>query len=81
MTLTGTVLTYAAWAFPYLGTDVALPLLAVSLVPFLAALMRYSLLVAHGDGEAPERTLTSDPFLLAAGLLWVTTAGAALYLA
>jgi decaprenyl-phosphate phosphoribosyltransferase len=81
MTLTGTVLTYAAWAFPYLGTDVALPLLALSLVPFLAALMRYSLLVAQGDGEAPETIITSDRFFLAAGLLWVTTAGAALYLA
>jgi decaprenyl-phosphate phosphoribosyltransferase len=81
MALTGTVLAYAAWAFQYLGHDVALPLLALSLVPFLAALMRYSLLVAHGDGEAPEEVLTSDRFLLIAGLVWVVTAGAAIYLA
>jgi decaprenyl-phosphate phosphoribosyltransferase len=81
MTLTGTVLAYAAWAFQYLGHDVALPLLAASLVPFLAALMRYSLLVAHGDGEAPENLLTSDRFLILAGLLWVATAGSAIYLA
>jgi decaprenyl-phosphate phosphoribosyltransferase len=50
-------------------------------VPFLAALMRYSLLVAHGDGEAPENLLTSDRFLILAGLLWVATAGSAIYLA
>jgi decaprenyl-phosphate phosphoribosyltransferase len=81
MTLTGTVLTYAAWAFAYFGNDVALPLLAVSLVPFLAALMRYSLLVSQGAGESPETVLTSDTFLLAAGLLWLATAGAAIYLA
>ena len=81
MALTGTVLAYAAWAFQYLGHDVALPLLAVSLVPFLAALMRYSLLVARGDGERPEDLLVSDRFLLVAGLLWAGTAGAAIYLA
>ncbi|MDT5029959.1 MAG: decaprenyl-phosphate phosphoribosyltransferase, partial [Actinoplanes sp.] len=81
MALTGTVLAYAAWAFQYLGHDVALPLLAVSIVPFLAALMRYSLLVAGGDGERPEDLLVSDRFLLAAGLIWAATAGGALYLA
>jgi decaprenyl-phosphate phosphoribosyltransferase len=81
MALTGTVLAYAAWAFQYAGRDVALPVLALSLVPFLAALMRYSLLVARGDGETPEELLTSDRFLLVAGLLWAATAGGALYLA
>jgi decaprenyl-phosphate phosphoribosyltransferase len=80
MALTGTVLAYAAWAFQYPGRDVALPLLAFSLLPFLAALMRYSLLVAGGDGERPEDLLISDRFLLAAGLIWAGTAGAALYL-
>jgi decaprenyl-phosphate phosphoribosyltransferase len=81
MALTGTVLAYAAWAFQYRGHDVALPLLAASLVPFLAALLRYSLLVARGGGETPEALLTSDRFLLVAGLVWAGTAGAALYLA
>jgi decaprenyl-phosphate phosphoribosyltransferase len=81
MTLTGTVVAYAAWAFQYVGHDVALPWLAVSLVPLLAALMRYSLLVSRGDGERPEDLLMSDHFLLVAGLLWAGTAGAAIYLA
>jgi decaprenyl-phosphate phosphoribosyltransferase len=81
MSLTGTVLAYAAWAFQYLGHDVALPVLAVSVVPFLAALMRYHLLVTRGDGETPENLLTSDRFLLAAGGLWVACAASAIYLA
>jgi decaprenyl-phosphate phosphoribosyltransferase len=81
MALTGTVLAYAAWAFQYLGHDVALPLLAVSVVPFLAALMRYHLLVTRGDGETPENLLTSDRFLLTAGVLWVACAASAIYLA
>jgi decaprenyl-phosphate phosphoribosyltransferase len=81
MALTGTVLAYAAWAFAYTGPDVARPLLAVSLVPFLAGLMRYSLLVSRGDGERPEDLLMSDRFLLVAGVLWAGVAGAALYLA
>jgi decaprenyl-phosphate phosphoribosyltransferase len=81
MALTGAVLAYAAWSFQYPGQDVAQPLLAASLVPFLAALMRYSLLVARGQGERPEDLLTSDRFLLVAGLLWAGTAGAAIYLA
>jgi decaprenyl-phosphate phosphoribosyltransferase len=81
MALTGTVLAYAAWAFQYLGHDVALPLLAVSVVPFLAALMRYHLLVTRGDGETPENLLTSDRFLLTAGGLWVACAASAIYLA
>jgi decaprenyl-phosphate phosphoribosyltransferase len=80
MALTGTVLAYAAWAFQYLGGDVMLPLLAASLGPFLAALMRYSLLVARGDGETPENLLTSDPFLLVAGAVWASSAGTAIYL-
>lgn len=80
MTLTATVLTYAVWALQYHGIDVVLPLLALSLIPFLAAVLRYSLLVAHGAGETPETVLTSDRFLLASGLLWAATAGGAIYL-
>jgi decaprenyl-phosphate phosphoribosyltransferase len=81
MTLSGTVLAYAAWAFQYRGEDVALPLLALSLLPFLAGLMRYSLLVAHGSGEAPENVIVSDRFLLVSGLIWASSAGSAIYLA
>jgi decaprenyl-phosphate phosphoribosyltransferase len=81
LALTATVLTYATWALQYRGTDVALPLLAVSVAPFLAVLLRYSLLVAQGAGEEPERLLTRDPLLLGAAAVWAALVGAALYLA
>lgn len=79
MTLTGTVIAYACWAFDFAGDDVALPLLALSFVPFLAGLMRYSLLVARGDGEAPENVLAADRFLLISGAAWAAMATAAIY--
>jgi decaprenyl-phosphate phosphoribosyltransferase len=78
MTLTGTIIAYAGWAFEFSG-DASLPLLGLSLVPLLAGLMRYSLLVARGDGEAPENLLASDRFLLVSGFAWGTMATAAIY--
>ncbi|BCY11599.1 decaprenyl-phosphate phosphoribosyltransferase [Actinoplanes sp. L3-i22] len=79
MTLTGAVLAYAGWAFDFAGDDSSLPLLGLSLVPFLAALMRYSLLVSRGDGEAPENLLVSDRFLLVAGFAWAVLVTVAIY--
>jgi len=79
MTLTGTVIAYACWAFEFSGGDASMPLLGLSLVPFLAGLMRYSLLVARGDGEAPENLLVSDRFLLVSGFAWGAMATAAIY--
>ncbi len=80
LTLAGTVLTYATWALQYVGTDVSMPLLAISVVPFLAIMLRYALLVSLGAGEAPEHML-GDRFLLIAGLLWAAAVGGAIYLA
>jgi decaprenyl-phosphate phosphoribosyltransferase len=78
MTLTGTVIAYAGWAFEFSG-DASLPLLGLSLVPFLAGLMRYSLLVSRGDGEAPENLLVSDRVVLVSGFAWAVMAIAAIY--
>ncbi|MGB3829904.1 MAG: decaprenyl-phosphate phosphoribosyltransferase [Ornithinimicrobium sp.] len=80
LSLAGTVLAYATWALQYIGTDVSLPLLAVSVLPFLAIMLRYSLLVSLGEGEAPE-DLVTDRFLLVAGALWGVMVGGAIYLA
>ena len=43
-------------------------------------MLRYSLLVAGGDGEAPEDVVLSDRFLLVAGVIWAAVVGGALYL-
>lgn len=80
VSMSGTVLAYATWALQYIGTDVSLPLLALSLVPFLAGMLRYSLMVALGSGEAPEDLIT-DRFLLLAGIVWAVMVGGAIYLA
>jgi len=79
MALTGTVMAYAAWAFQHAGTDIFEPLIAVSLVPFLAALLRYSLLASAGAGEAPEVAL-ADRFVLGCVVVWAVLVGAGLYL-
>jgi decaprenyl-phosphate phosphoribosyltransferase len=81
MALTGTVLAYASWALQYVGQDVARPLLALSVLPFLAGMLRYSLVVAQGGGEAPEQVVFTDRFLLATGVVWMALIGGALYLA
>lgn len=80
LALAGTVLSYATWALQYVGTDISLPLLALSLAPFLAGMLRYSLLVSLGEGEAPE-DLLGDKFLLLAGGIWAVIVGGAIYLA
>lgn len=81
LSMAGVVITYATWALQYVGTDVASLPLALSVVPFLALVLRYSLLVAGGAGEAPEEILISDRFLLIAGVSWTALVGGALYLA
>jgi decaprenyl-phosphate phosphoribosyltransferase len=66
--LGATVVGYCLWAFQYLGHDVVQVLLAVSVVPFVAAMLRYTLLVSRGLGQSPERHLLSDRFLLGSTL-------------
>jgi len=80
LTLTGTVLSYALWAFQYAGADTTQPLITLSLVPFLALLLRYSLLVAQGHGEEPERLLTTDHFLIITAAAWALLVGVGIYL-
>jgi decaprenyl-phosphate phosphoribosyltransferase len=81
VSLAGTVMSYAMWAFQYLGTDVFRPILAASFVPFLIVLLRYGLLLAQGKGERPERLLLGDGVLATAGGVWVVMAAGSLYLA
>lgn len=79
--LLGATLSYGLWAFQYIGPDVFRPLLAVSVVPLLTGLLRYSLLVSTGRGETPEREVFGDRVLLLAGVSWLTLVGSGLYLA
>jgi decaprenyl-phosphate phosphoribosyltransferase len=81
LSLTATVLGYCLWAFQYLGHDVIQVLLALSVAPFTALLLRYTLLASQGHGERPERLLLTDPFLIIAAATCAVLLFCGLYLA
>lgn len=80
MSLTGTLIAYASWAFQVTGHDTVRPVLAVSVLPVLVALLRYLLLVDRGEGERPELSLAGDRVLLVCALVWCALMGWGLYL-
>lgn len=80
MSLAGTVLAYATWAFQPQSADTMRSLLAVSVLPMLIALLRYLLLVDRGDGERPERSV-ADPIIVACAVVWCVLVTGGLYLA
>lgn len=81
LSLSGTVLSYAAWAFQVSTVDTMRPALALSVLPALVVLLRYSLLVSQGRGERPERLLVRDRLVVATGLAWGVLVAWGLYLA
>ncbi len=79
LSLTGTLMAYAMWAFQDQRGDTARTVLAVTVLPALVALLRYLLLVDHGLGERPERTIT-DPLILASAGVWCVLVMVGIYL-
>lgn len=77
--LTGTLLSYAMWAFQTPWHDVWVTALTLSVGPFLVALLRYGLLVARGEGERPEVLVLHDRPLLVAGLAWAALLAIGIY--
>ncbi len=78
--LAGALLSYCVWAFETAeGTD--LPLYELSIVPMIAALFRYLLVLERGEGSAPEEVFASDRVLQLSGLVWVVVYGVAVYVA
>lgn len=76
----GAILTYCIWAFEtrdLAGTD--LPLYELSIVPMLAALLRYALVLDQGHGAAPEEVFSRDRVLQLSGAAWVVVYGLAVY--
>jgi decaprenyl-phosphate phosphoribosyltransferase len=78
--LSGTMLSYVQWAFE---KDKAAgsnhPLYLVSIVPMMMAMLRYLLVLANGDGGAPEEVFYRDRPLQIFGLLWVLIFAVAVY--
>jgi decaprenyl-phosphate phosphoribosyltransferase len=51
-----------------------------SIVPFVAVLLRYSMLVHGGEGGEPEEILLKDRGLQIMGLVWIALLAAAIRL-
>jgi decaprenyl-phosphate phosphoribosyltransferase len=80
VSLGGALISYCVWAFETaIGTD--LPLYELSIVPMIAALFRYLLVLERGEGSAPEEVFASDRVLQLAGLSWIIIYGIAVYAA
>ncbi len=71
-----TIAAYCLWAFdkPTIVHHSAL-LIEVSIVPFVLAIFRYSLVIEEGMAGAPEDVVLSDRPLLLLGLVWAATLG------
>lgn len=78
--LAGALISYCVWAFETAeGTDV--PFYELSIVPMIAALFRYLLVLERGEGSAPEEVFASDRVLQLAGAIWIIIYGVAVYTA
>ena len=78
VSLGGALISYCVWAFETaIGQD--FPFYELSIVPMIAALFRYLLVLERGEGSAPEEVFASDRVLQLAGLVWVIIYGVAVY--
>jgi decaprenyl-phosphate phosphoribosyltransferase len=73
------ILAYCLWAFEFSARTGNTVWFESSIVPFVIAILRYSLLLEGGEGGAPEDLLLSDPVLVAVGVAWVVVFGIAVY--
>jgi decaprenyl-phosphate phosphoribosyltransferase len=65
----GTIIAYAVWAFKQ--PLHSLPWSELSIIPFVASVGRYALLLRDGRGSEPENLLLDDRILQLLGVLWV----------
>ena len=76
VSLTATVLSYASWAFNTDAGEPGVPWLALSVLPFVVAMLRATQLVLLGSGADPEELFLRDRGIQAAAaatgiLLWL----------
>jgi decaprenyl-phosphate phosphoribosyltransferase len=77
-----TMVTYCIWAFETKELSGATwPLYELSVVPMLAALLRYMLVLDQGQGAAPEEIFLADRTLQVLGVVWAITFGLGVYVA
>ncbi len=73
------ILAYCLWAFEFSARTGNTVWFQSSIVPFVVAILRYSLLLEAGEGGAPEDLLLADPVLVAVGVVWAVVFGVAVY--
>ncbi|WP_285631200.1 decaprenyl-phosphate phosphoribosyltransferase [Lentzea sp. NBRC 102530] len=71
-------MTYGLWAFE-LGQRTGSPWAALSMIPFVIAVLRYAVDVDSGKAGAPDDLARSDRVLQSLGLAWVVTVALAIY--
>lgn len=80
MSLSATVVAYCLWAFETMQlADTRWPFYELSIVPMVAAVMRYVLVLEQGQGGAPEEIFFGDRVLQYLGLTWVVVWGLGVY--
>jgi decaprenyl-phosphate phosphoribosyltransferase len=79
--LSATVLitTYCLWAFAIGEQQHNMVWSAISIVPFVVAVLRYSVDVDMGNGGEPEEIALGDRVLQVLAVLWIATLTAAVY--
>jgi decaprenyl-phosphate phosphoribosyltransferase len=78
--LTATAIAYCQFAVERAAqADLAFPAFQLSIVPVLAALLRYALDLEHGHGGAPEEVFLADRWLQALGVLWAVLFAVGVY--
>jgi decaprenyl-phosphate phosphoribosyltransferase len=80
MSLSATVVAYCLWAFDTMQVSgTKWPFYELSIVPMVAAVMRYVLVLEQGQGGAPEEIFFGDRVLQVLGLVWVVIWGCGVY--
>ncbi len=65
-----TLFAYCVWAFEVPDVD-GIPWRPLTILPLVAALVRYAMLIGAGKGEAPEDLVLRDRSLVIAGVAWL----------
>lgn len=76
-----TLLGYCLWAFERAEGARGGIWIELSIIPFLAIVLRYALIVEDGEGEFPEEVLMSDRFVIASSVILAALLGMGIYAA
>jgi decaprenyl-phosphate phosphoribosyltransferase len=70
---------YSLWAFEMGETQLGVPWAALSIAPFVLAVLRYAVDVDKGTAGAPEEIVLRDRVLLCLALVWAGTVGVGVF--